>query len=308
MLYIILSIVLGVIALAAFGMSLLKVRDNSASYHSSSGEPQFYNMKPWRWVALAVVLLWGLISFLMSITIVDSRAVGIQTAFGRYQGNLGNGLQLTAPWSSVEEFTTRIQSLDLDGDKQGVRVTFKGGGGGVVNVTPRWSIDEKKAGDLWKKYKTFGTVEDRLVRSAAKDSVRVVTANYTPNEARSGEFLRKLTGEVKADLAGQLNDDGIKIDSISVSGIELDERARSSLDKIVEANNYIERAKAEQERAKIEAETAKIRQATGALSDANITMKCLEILDKWNSASNGPLPAGFVCPGTERPPFTTTNR
>lgn len=256
-------------------------------------------------IVWAVIL--GLVSFGMSITVVDSRAVGIQTSFGKYRDTLSNGFQLTAPWSDTEQFTTRVQYLDLDGD-QAVPVTFKGGGGGDISTTPRWRISEKKAGDLWKKYKTFGAVESKLVNSAAKDSVRVVAAKYTPNEARSGEFLRKVSAEVERDLAVTLADDGILIDSVSIKGIRLDERSQTSLDKIVEANNYIERAKAEQERAKIEAETAKIRQQTGALSDANITMKCLEILDKWNSANNGPLPAGFVCPGTDARGFVTTNK
>lgn len=260
-----------------------------------------------KWVAIGLVAVLGLVSLGMSITTVSARSVGIQTAFGRYQGTLPNGLQFVAPWSSVEEFTTRVQYLDLDG-KNAVPVTFKGGGGGEIHATPRWRISVDKAGELWKKYKTFDQVRDKLVNSSAKDSIRVVASNYTPNEARSGEYLRKVADRVEKDLTATLADDGVIIDSVSIKNIALDQRSQSSFDKIVEANNFVERAKAEQQRARIEAETAKIRQQNGALSGPAITMKCLEILDKWSNDNNGPLPAGFVCPGTDLRPFTVTNK
>ncbi|MFD4474603.1 SPFH domain-containing protein [Streptomyces sp. NPDC058471] len=259
-----------------------------------------------KWLAVGIVAVLAVTTLGMSITIVGSRSVGIQTSFGKYRDTLNSGFQLTPPWSATEEFSTRVQYLDLDGEKDGVQVTFKGGGGGTVNATPRWRIDPDKAGDLWKKYKTFDTVRDKLVNSSAKDSIRVVTANYTPNEARSGEHLRKVSSQVQEDLAKSLADDGVIIDSISVKGITLDQRSQDSLDKIVSANNDIERAKAEQERARIDGETAKIREREGSLTGAALARYCLEVVNNWNVDRNGALPAGFTCAGGV--PFTVTNK
>lgn len=248
---------------------------------------------------IALVIL-GLVTLVMSITTVGARSVGIQTAFGKYSSTLTNGLQLTAPWSSVEEFSTQVQYLDLDG-KEAVAVTFSGGGGGDVNATPRWRIDPNKAENLWKKYRTFDNVRDKLVNSSAKDSVRVVLSKYTPNEARSGENLRKIATEIEADLASTLADDGIQIDSFSVKNIALDKRSQESLDKVVSANNDIERAKAEQERAKIDGETAKIREREGSLKPEALVRYCLEVVNNWSVDKNGPLPAGFTCTGSGAP-------
>ncbi|WXW92633.1 membrane protein [Streptomyces phage Enygma] len=262
-------------------------------------------------LALAVGAVGGTIlvagSFIWSFTKVDSRSVGIQTSFGRYQGTLSSGFQLTAPWSEHEDFTTRIQYLDLDGEKwaDGAPVTFEGGGRGVVFATPRWKIDENAAGKLWNKYKSFDNVRDQLVRSSVKDSFRAVLTGYTPNEAR--ENVREITREVEADLAKTLSDDGIQIDSISIKDIQLDARTQASLDKIVQANNDIERAKAEQERAKIDAETLKIKQKAGNLSEGGLADKCLTVMDKWDVKKNGNLPAGFNC-GNVGVPFTVTNK
>jgi len=259
-------------------------------------------------VAVGGVAVLGAVSLIWSITSVDSRSVGIQTSFNRYQGTLHSGFQLTAPWTEHEDFTTRIQYLDLDGEKwsDGAPVTFKGGGRGVVFATPRWKIDEDSAGKLWNKYKTFDNVQEQLVRSSVKDSFRAVLTGYTPNEAR--ENVREITREVEADLAATLTDDGIKIDSISIKDIKLDDRTQSSLDKIVQANNDIERAKAEQERAKIDAETLKIKQKAGNLSEGGLADKCLTVMDKWDVKKNGPAPAaGFGC-GNLGVPFTVTNK
>ncbi|QQV92485.1 band-7-like membrane protein [Streptomyces phage MeganTheeKilla] len=241
-----------------------------------------------------------------SVTSVGARNVGIQTAFGRYQGTLDNGLQIIAPWSEHEDFSTQIQYLDLDGEKDsdGAEVTFAGGGRGVVMATPRWYINEKDAGQLWKKYKNFDNVRDQLVRSSAKASFRDVVKDYAPNEAlvQTG----KIANEVKANLQASLADDGVKIDSISIRTIRLDGRSQQSLDKIVQANNDIERAKAEQERAKIDAETAKIREKTGALKPEALQRYCLDVVNNWDVKKNGSLPAGFNCNSSV--PFTVTNK
>ncbi len=261
--------------------------------------------------SIIVVVALVLTTFFMSITTVGARNVGIQTAFGRYQNTLDNGLQFTAPWSSTEEFSTMAQVLDLDstdGDDDAVSVTFKGGGGGVVSLTPRWRINEDKAEDLWKKYRTFDKVQNQLVSSSAKDSVRVIVSKYTPNEARDGENLRPIAEQIQSDLASSLADDGIKIDSVSIKKITLDSRSQNSLDKIVEANNNVERAKSERERAKIDAETAKIRKDSGQLDEKASQRYCLEMMNNWDVKKNGSLPAGFVCPGTNSQGYTTTNR
>lgn len=292
MLFIVLAIVFLLLILGGVGYSL--VTKEKAGFGVAGG----------------VLILFLIITGFMSFTKVDARAVGIQTGFGKYQDTLGNGPHFLAPWSETEQFSTQVQYLDLDdtdGDgNDSVSVTFKGGGGGQVSLTPRWRIDENKAENLWKKYRTFDKVRDQLVNSSSKDSVRVVVSKYTPNEARDGENLRPIAEQIQADLAKSLQDDGVIIDSVSIKKIQLDSRSQNSLDKIVEANNNIERAKAEQERAKIDAETVKIREKSGSLSPQANERYCLEMMNNWDVKKNGHLPAGFTC-GTSQG-YVTTNK
>lgn len=281
MLYFILATILVLIIVGCLGGSFLAV-DPEAKTGS-------------RVAAGVFGLIFVILTAAFSATTVGARSVGVVTSFGKYQSTLDNGFHWTAPWAGVEQFSTQVQYLDLDGQGDSVPVTFNGGGGGAVNATVRWRIDAAGAEALWKKYRTFDNVRDQLVNSAAKDSFRVVVAKYTPNEARSGENLRPIATATQVDLAKTLLDDGVTIDSVSIKGISLDKASQESLDKIVIANNNVERANAEQLRAKIDAKTAEIRKAGGSLTGAALIRYCLEVTNGWDQARNGPLPAGWNC-------------
>lgn len=282
MFYIVLLIVLSLVVLAGVGAGFF---DRSEGGDGAGGFGTAV-------VGFVVLLVFTLV---MSATTVGARSVGVATAFGQYQGTLDNGLHWTAPWTSVEEFSTQIQPLDLDGKDENVNVNFQGGGRGQVNATVRWYIDTDNAEKLWQKYRTFDNVRDQLVKSSAQDSFRVVIGKYTPNDARAGENLRPITEQVKNDLGKSLLPYGVKVDSISVRGVDLDEATQRSLEKIVVANNDIERAKSEQERARIDAQTARIRQNAGSLSGPALIRYCLEVTNAWDSNKNGELPAGWNC-------------
>lgn len=284
MLYIILASILLLAAIISVGVSF--------------GVEHSDDKRAFRGVAAGALLLFGVLTVACAATTVAPRSVGIQTAFGRYQDTLQPGLQWTAPWSSVEEFSTQVQPLDLNGaNKSSVDVNYKGGGKGNVDAVVRWRIDEKNAEALWRKYRTFDNVRDQLVTSSAKDSVRVVTGNYLPNDARAGENLRKITADVMGDLANTLRFDGIRIDSVSTTGVFLDPATQQSLERIITANNEIEKAKADKTRAGIENETAKLRQQSGALSKQALERYCYDVTNNWDVNKNGPLPATWNCGG-----------
>lgn len=250
------------------------------------------------------IALFVLVAFTLAeaATTVSPRAVGIQTAFGKYQGTLQSGFHMTAPWAGVEEFPTQVQFLDLnngkaDTSKGTVGVNYKGGGKGQVDATIRWRIDTSNAAALWRKYRTFENVRDQLVVSSARDSVSVVIGAYAPNDARAGENRRKISSDVASDLNRVLSSDGIMIDSVSVTDVRLDDKTQASIEAIVKANADIDRAKAEQEKAKIDAQTAKIREQSGSLSAGSLARYCLDVTNAWNQGNNGPLPTGWTCLG-----------
>lgn len=254
--------------------------------------------------AIVAFLLLVAVTIGFSVTTVGARAVGIETAFGRYERTLSNGFHFKAPWASVEEFSTQIQPLD----RENLPVGYEGGGNGDVDVTVRWTIDPEAAENLWKKYRTFDNVRDQLVSSTVNDSLRAVLGQYTPNEAKAGENLRPITQAVVNDLTTNLADDGIEIDSVSIKNIALDDATQRSISKTVTAAQDVERAKQEQERAKIDAETARIREQSGSLSRQSLVRYCLEVTNSWDVSKNGPLPATWNCLGNSTDVLVNSGR
>lgn len=266
----------------------------------------------------AVVLL-VLLTIFSSATKVDARAVGIVTSFGKYQSTLNSGLHWTAPWASVEQFETTLQSTDLndlDGSKNSVYVAFSapknvdkdgkaiadqksvaGGGNGNINAVVRWSINPDQSEDgakaLWEKYRTFERVSNELVLSASQDTIADVANDFPAGEAAVNQT--GIGNEVKIRLDAALSKYGIVVDSVSVKRVSLDPATTQSLQRIVDNINKTTAAQEEQKRAVIDNATAALRQKTGALSKAANERYCLDIVNNWDVNKNGALPATFNC-------------
>lgn len=257
-------------------------------------------------VATAVVgfVVLFILTVAFSFTTVSARTVGVQTSFGRYQGTLNAGPHMIAPWASVEEFSTRVQFLDLDSRDGGknVRVKYAGGGGGTVDAVVRWRIEPEGAEQLWAKYKTFDNVRDQLVDSSSQDSFRVVIGKFTPTEAIAGSNVRPISQSVLDDLTNVLGDDGIFLDSVSTKNVSLDKDVQKTLNRQVVAAGLVEVAKQEQQRAEIDAETARIRSEGGSLTPEALQRYCYEVTNAWDVKKNGPLPATWNCAGNSQTP------
>lgn len=240
-----------------------------------------------------------LLTVAFSMTIVSARTVGVYTSFGKEVGTKQAGMGWTAPWvAKKQEMPTNVQYLVLAGGDNGqgsTNVKYKGGGGGQVDATVRWTMDPAKAVFLWRKYQAFEKVSDQLVKGAARDAINVAVGAYSPSDATSGENRRAITDTIKSDLDATLSDDGIRIDSVSISDIRLDEKTQQSIEAIVKANAAIQQAQAEQTRAKIDNATAKLRAESGSLSGPALVRYCLDITNSWNQNNNGKLPETWNC-------------
>jgi regulator of protease activity HflC (stomatin/prohibitin superfamily) len=295
MLFIILAVVLALVILGGLITGVFSEYSRGAGFGTA---------------AAGVVLLLILTGF-FSATTVGARNVGIQTEFGKYKSTLDSGFQWTSPTSSVEEFSTQIQPLKIgapisyagqevpstDG-KTPVSADATGGGKGTATATVRWFIDKDAAENLWKKYRSFDRVRDNLVLSTAQESLRVVVGTYTPQAAIAGSNLREITQKIEADLRSTLGDDGIKIDSVSVTGIALDSKTQDSLQKTVSANQDIATALAREQRSIIDGRTVANQKSSGALEGDALVRYCLDVVNNWNVKRNGNLPAGFSCVGS----------
>ena len=265
---------------------------------------------------IAFLFLAGITAF-ASFTTVDARAVGIQTAFGRYVDTIGPGPHWLAPWSSVEEFSTIIQTTDLNdlnGGSDSVIVSFSapkivdengkeqqsntaGGGAGNINAVVRWKISDDQSNEgarrLWENFKTFERTSEDLVLSESQNKIIDVAQDYPAGEAVVN--TDKIANEVFDNLSSYLKPYGIVVDSVAIKKIVPDSATQASLQTIVDNINKTAAAAEEQKRAAIDNQTTKERREEGALDSDALVRYCLDVVNHWDVAKNGPLPATFNC-------------
>lgn len=250
-------------------------------------------------------ILIALLTAFNSFTMVDHREVAVVTAFGKYDGTIATGgAHWIKPWANVEKFDQTIQTAEVTdvsvsfsdgGDDDGLQEI--GGGKGLIDATVRWQISKDQENNgakaLWEKYRTFDAVSNSLVTRSARDAVISVSNSYPAATAIISQ--NDIASTVKQDLTEQLAPYGIVVDSVSVPAIDLDAGTQAAVDKLFTTQQDIKRAQNEQKRAEIDAETVRIRTQEGALSPEANQRYCLDVLNNWDVAKNGPLPATMNC-------------
>jgi regulator of protease activity HflC (stomatin/prohibitin superfamily) len=212
----------------------------------------------------AIVAVVGVILVIATTTTtVGARALGIQTSMGRFHGTMTSGFHWKAPWSDVEEWSTRNQTLRFEaaGGKEKDRDNYifeaqlvpKLGNqsDAYVEATFTWTIatadytrQQAKIKALWQQYKTFGDMRDDFitptVKAAVSDAfdgydplsgikpVQVSLAQPTtdnPGFVPNAEWSTKVFNE----LAPQLGARGIDLVTVHVTRVDFDDITKQKL-------------------------------------------------------------------------------
>ncbi len=253
----------------------------------------------------------------MTFTTVDARAIGVQTSFGKYRDTLGSGPHFVAPWSDVEEWTTRNQTLRFAGDgKAGERdnfftepvVTVRLGNQSeaYVEVTITWVVTAKGAEDLWRQYKTFADARQDFAVPAALAATNAAFDGYDPFKAlnQTGatdpavnpyvpleEWSDRITDKLRPMYEGR----GVRLVSVQATKVSYDQRTEAKLREYADAIATTRIKAQDIETAKNEAAASKERAAQAA-PGCEALIRDLAARDQLKN-----LPAGWQCPGTTGP-------
>lgn len=255
-------------------------------------------------------------------TTVDARSLGIQTSMGRYQGVVSSGFHLTAPWSSVEEWTTRNQTIDFAGDDKEDRdnyrdesaITVRLGNQSTALVDARvsWAVaesstdpkaQEERIKKLWTQYKSFGDMVRDYAVPAARASTNTAFDGYDPfsnlNDKTAenpyvplAEWSTKITNVLRP-LYG---DRGLTLISVQVTQVRYDDKTEAKLRQYSDAVADTRIKSQDVETAKQEALASKER-STQTAPGCEALIRDLAAKDQLKN-----LPAGWQCPGTSGGP------
>jgi regulator of protease activity HflC (stomatin/prohibitin superfamily) len=254
--------------------------------------------------ALGLGLL-GIFTFGSSfVRVVPANSIGIPTTFGKIGSPLASGIHLTAPWTEITPFSTRIQELSMlrasdEGDKSkddSVTVIALGGGSMAVDVTVRFALASDKAGELFKQAGTLQLVKDRFVRPDAREVVRNVFGQFSAEEGYSTKraiIATKITDELKPRLESR----GIIVDSVNVRDVAPDQQQLAAINAILQSRNEAAKALEDQKKQTTEAETRKqvaTLDKTAAVTKAEADAAAITIAAQAQADANAKIAASLT--------------
>lgn len=264
-------------------------------------------------VGVLVVLI-GIGAFFSSfVSVVDARAVGIQTSLGKYQDTLPSGLNLTAPWSSVESWTTRNQTLRFAGDGRSderdnyftepfVTVRLGNQSEAYVDVTITWTVgdaekDKEGIRSLWQQYKTFNDMRQDFATPTAQGAVNTAFDGYDPFKGLNdknvdnpyvplADWSRKIQDILNPLYAAR----GLHLVNVQATKVAYDKRTEDKLREYADAVANTRIKAQDVLTAEQEALASKAR-ATQAAPGCEALIRDLAAKDQLKN-----LPAGWQCP------------
>lgn len=253
------------------------------------------------WVALVI----GVVILLMTvIRIVPANNVGIPTSFGSIGSPMQSGLQFTAPWTEITNFSTRVQELSMlraedEGDlgkDDSIQVIAKGGGSMGVDMTVRFYIDKKEASSLFRQAGNLDLVKDRFVRPDAREVARNVFGKFSAEEGYStkrGDISERIFTELKPRLARR----GIIVDSVNIRDVNPESNVLKAINNILRARNDAIRVSEVQKKEVTQAETRKQvaeRDASAAVTKAQGEANALRISAEAEATANSQIAASLT--------------
>ena len=239
---------------------------------TKAAKKQTLSRNPLAAVAPRLGLLAGAAAFLLGlfmlgssfVRVVPANNIGIPTTFGKVGSPFTSGLHLTAPWTDITNFSTRVQELSMlrapdEGDltkDDSVSVIAAGGGSMAVDVTIRFALKQDKAAELFRQAGTVTLVKDRFVRPDAREVVRDVFGLYTAEEGYSSKRA-EISNKIADSLRSRLDARGIALDSVNIRDVAPDAQQLAAINAILQSRNEAAKALEDQKKQTTEAETRK---------------------------------------------------
>jgi regulator of protease activity HflC (stomatin/prohibitin superfamily) len=249
------------------------------------------------------LVLIGIMLFMSSATIVQTRTVGVETSFGKPIGTLSNGFHMVRPWANVEKFDTSVQTLNLTAAKDDlgdpVTVRLANQTTAQVDVSVQWNIDPNgDVIDLYKRFRSFDNVENNLVKRQLQHALNGAFAQYDPlrsingTQDTTGKSVDELAALARTELQKAVGS-GIQIGTLTIPIVHFDgateDRLRSYQQALADTRIAEQREKTAQAQ-----KAANDALAQGNNSPGVLYQNCLDMVERLSKEGKG-LPAAFNC-------------
>ena len=232
-----------------------------------------------------------MIAFAM-ITIVPTRTVGIPVTFGVVGQPMPNGLNIKAPWTTVELMDMTVQSLDASEDNPTVAKDVDDMDVYVHNNV-RWALKEEATDEVFNDTKNIDgdnmkAIADKFIQPTHRAVIQDVMATYNPlDDNKPGNA--EVSKAIKDEMSNRLGD-RFEITAVDVTFIDTTQATKDRINMLNAERANTRIAEQKKETAANEAAANKIL-AESVSNDPNVLVReCLRLIEEGK-----PTPAGFQC-------------
>lgn len=167
-------------------------------------------------VAIIAAGVMVLTSIVGSTFFVGAKELGVVTSFGKVTGVMEPGAHWAAPWSSVEKYPTSLQVIDMRGRGKSdstpcVEARIANGTLACTDVVVQFRLAiESKDGikNLYREYRSFGSLKDRLVIPQIRSVVNNIMETHDPfslNKEQNPAIEEKIKTELQNRLGSAIS-------------------------------------------------------------------------------------------------------
>ena len=235
-------------------------------------------------IIIFIVVILGLLSF----KTIKSGEVGLKVRFGKIvDSSLKEGLNLKLPIiEKIVKVNIKVQKAELETESSSKDLqTIK------TMLAVNYRVDSEMAVSL---YKTVGnSYEETVLIPAIQESIKSVMSQYTAEQTITKR--NEVSDKCLEEIQNQVEKYGIKIEDFNIIDLDFSDAYNQAIEekqvaeqKVLTAQQELERTKIEKEKKIVEAQGTKEANEilNKTLTDENLTK---QFIDKWN----GQLPTAM---------------
>jgi regulator of protease activity HflC (stomatin/prohibitin superfamily) len=237
------------------------------------GSPEIKRNPQGKLIPFGVMFLSFVFLVASMVRLVPPGNVGVVIVFGKVQETtLKNGLHLVNPFASVEKMSIRTESYTMSGvSREGqvrgddaIQALTSEGLMVRLDVTVWYKLMPEGAADV---YSTLGLrYVDKIVRPAARTSIRNIIANYKVEDIYT-KNRADVAIQIGENLRGAVKERNVEIERVLLRDVKLPTKVQNEIDAKMAAKQEAEKMEFVLDKEKREAERKAV-EAQG-ISDAN---------------------------------------
>ena len=243
-------------------------------------------------VIIAILVIFGLITFFNSFTSVETGFVGVKTKFGKVQDSvIQEGLNFKTPFiEKIVKIDCRTKKIEISNESSTKDMQLVN-----VSIALNYNVKKENANKL---YREVGTdYENIIITPSVLESIKSAMAQYTAEELITKRS--EVSVKIQETLKEKISKEFFEVTEFNVTNIDFSDAFDQAIESKAVKQQEVVAAKAELEKQKIQNEKeisvaekdAKVMELQNQqITDKTLELERLKVQQKLAEKWNGVLP------------------